>query len=58
MADAVYISNDRKYTPLGRLGEVEDVVGAALYFASPLSDFVTGSVLLIDGGMNIAGFFG
>jgi NAD(P)-dependent dehydrogenase (short-subunit alcohol dehydrogenase family) len=47
-----------EHTPLGRLGEVEDVVGAALYLASPLSDYVTGAVLLIDGGMNVAGFFG
>ena len=45
-------------TPLGRLGEVEDVVGAALYLASPLSDYVTGTVLLIDGGMNVAGGIG
>ena len=47
-----------EHTPLGRLGAVEDVVGAALYLASPLSDYVTGAVLLIDGGMNVAGFFG
>ena len=45
-------------TPLGRLGEVEDVVGAALYLASPLSDYVTGTVMLIDGGMNVAGGIG
>jgi NAD(P)-dependent dehydrogenase (short-subunit alcohol dehydrogenase family) len=48
----------QKHTPLGRLGDVDDVVGAALYLASPLSDYVTGSVLLIDGGMNVAGFVG
>jgi NAD(P)-dependent dehydrogenase (short-subunit alcohol dehydrogenase family) len=47
-----------KHTPLGRLGEVDDVVGAALYLASPLSDFVTGAVLPIDGGMNVAGLIG
>ncbi len=45
-------------TPLGRLGEVDDVVGAALYLASPLSNYVTGTVLLIDGGMNVAGGIG
>jgi NAD(P)-dependent dehydrogenase (short-subunit alcohol dehydrogenase family) len=47
-----------EHTPLGRLGAVEDVVGAALYLASPLSDYVTGAVLPIDGGMNVAGLFG
>jgi NAD(P)-dependent dehydrogenase (short-subunit alcohol dehydrogenase family) len=47
-----------KHTPLGRLGEVDDIVGAALYLASPLSDFVTGTVLVIDGGINIGGVIG
>jgi len=36
--------------PLGRPGEVDDVVGAALYLASPASSYVSGHVLLIDGG--------
>lgn len=37
-------------TPLGRFGEPEDLVGAALYFLSPASDFCTGQVLYVDGG--------
>ncbi|MGH1491547.1 MAG: SDR family NAD(P)-dependent oxidoreductase [Acidimicrobiales bacterium] len=37
--------------PLGRGGEPEEVVGAALYFASPASSYTTGSVLKIDGGI-------
>ena len=45
-------------TPLGRLGEVDDVVGAALYLVSPLSDYVTGEVLVIDGGLNLSGGIG
>jgi NAD(P)-dependent dehydrogenase (short-subunit alcohol dehydrogenase family) len=45
-------------TPLGRLGEVDDVVGAALFLASPLSDYVTGEILVIDGGMNLVGGIG
>jgi len=44
--------------PLGRLGEPEDIVGAALYLASPLSSYVNGEVLLIDGGMSISGGIG
>lgn len=42
-------------TPLGRFGEVDDLTAAALYLASPASDFMTGAVMLIDGGMNVAG---
>lgn len=36
--------------PLQRAGEPEEVVGAALYFASPAASFTTGAVLTIDGG--------
>jgi len=37
-------------TPLGRLGTAEDVAGAVVYFASTEAAFVTGQMLLIDGG--------
>ena len=37
--------------PLGRVGDPRDVVGAALFFCSPASDFVTGQVLYVDGGI-------
>ena len=37
--------------PLGRVAEPKDVVGAALFFASPASDFVTGQILYLDGGI-------
>jgi NAD(P)-dependent dehydrogenase (short-subunit alcohol dehydrogenase family) len=40
--------------PLGRFGEAEDVAGLALYLASPASDYVTGAVFVVDGGMNVA----
>lgn len=36
--------------PLGRLGEVVDVVGAAIFLASDAAAFITGHVLLVDGG--------
>ncbi len=37
--------------PSRRFGEVDEIVGAALYFASESASFTTGSVLLIDGGI-------
>lgn len=43
-------------SPLGRLGEVEDVAGAAVYLAARAGAFVTGQTLVIDGGTTIAGF--
>ncbi len=39
-----------KHTPLGRLGEPEDLIGTLLWLASPASAFVTGTVISVDGG--------
>jgi NAD(P)-dependent dehydrogenase (short-subunit alcohol dehydrogenase family) len=36
--------------PLGRFGQVEDLVGAVVFFCSPASAYVTGQMLTIDGG--------
>jgi len=38
------------HTPLQRLGEVEDIAGAVLYFAAPISNWVSGQVLFVNGG--------
>ena len=38
------------HTPLGRAGKPEDIVGPAIFLASDLSDYVTGSVIMADGG--------
>lgn len=43
-----------RQTPLRRLGEPRDLVGAALFLASPASDFVTGHNLVVDGGVTLA----
>ena len=42
-----------KSYPLGRLGEVDDIAKAVVYFASDDSDFVTGQILFIDGGYSV-----
>ncbi len=38
------------HTPVKRFGNPEDLMGATLWLLSPLSDFVTGSVVSVDGG--------
>jgi len=42
-----------RLTPLQRLGRPDDIARAVLFFASPLSDFVTGQTLLVDGGVSV-----
>jgi len=37
-------------TPIGRLGEIDDLMGALLFLAAPASGFVTGQTLFVDGG--------
>jgi NAD(P)-dependent dehydrogenase (short-subunit alcohol dehydrogenase family) len=41
---------DTSKTPLRRLGVANDIVGAALFFASDDADFITGEIMLVDGG--------
>ena len=40
-----------KKIPMGRLGSTEDIANAAVFLASPLSNYITGQVLTVDGGM-------
>lgn len=40
-------------TPLGRIGEPDDIAGAVVYLASRAGSFVTGAVLPVDGGLTL-----
>jgi gluconate 5-dehydrogenase len=40
-------------TPLNRFGTEEDLKGAALFLASKASDYITGDVVVVDGGMHV-----
>ncbi len=42
-----------KEHPLGRIGQVEDIANAALYFASDKSSWTTGAILPVDGGVSL-----
>lgn len=50
-ADPQFMRTVLERIPLGRVAEAEEVAGAALYLASPLARFVTGQVLVVDGGV-------
>ena len=50
--DDPYFRDIVRKVPLGRAGEVEDIVGAAIYLASDASDYVTGVTIAVDGGLS------
>ncbi len=40
----------RKKVPMGRIGKPQELKGTAIYLASPATDFMTGSCIVVDGG--------
>jgi len=53
LADEATKKGFEDQTPYPRLGESEDIAYAALYLASDEADFVTGEVLVVDGGWTV-----
>ncbi len=49
--DAEQLEQITRRTPVGRLGEPEDVARAVLFLADPDNSYVTGQVLVVDGGL-------
>lgn len=48
--DPAFIDNYSRMTPMGRMMDKNEILGAVLYLASDLSSYTTGSVLTVDGG--------
>jgi NAD(P)-dependent dehydrogenase (short-subunit alcohol dehydrogenase family) len=48
--DAFFAAVSQHEVPLGRMGQAQDIAGACLFFASELSDYVTGQTLCVAGG--------
>lgn len=51
VADEKFSAWVRERTPAGRWGKVSELVGALIFLCSPASDFVSGQLLYVDGGM-------
>lgn len=51
VADAAFDTWVRARTPAGRWGEPRELIGAAIFLASPASDFMNGQVIYVDGGV-------
>jgi gluconate 5-dehydrogenase len=51
LADPAFANQMRSRIPLGKWAMPEDIVGATIFFASKASDFITGQILYIDGGV-------
>ena len=53
LQDAQTQARFAEHCPMHRIGVPDDVIGAALFFASPAARFVTGAEILIDGGVTL-----
>jgi len=53
--DPSYHDKLKAAIPLGRYGTVEEIGAAAVFLASPMAAYVTGTLLVVDGGQNLAG---
>lgn len=51
--DAERLAERNASTPLRRIGEPDEIAGAAVYLAAPASRFMTGQTMVIDGGVTI-----
>ncbi|KPL59892.1 SDR family NAD(P)-dependent oxidoreductase [Rossellomorea vietnamensis] len=56
LQDEEYVNDILAVTPLKRIGELEELVGPAVFLSSDASNYITGQTLYVDGGMTINGF--
>ena len=56
LGDPAFMRDIMRVTPLGRVGDVDDVAGVAVFLASRAAAYITGQTIAVDGGMTVHGF--
>ncbi|KAM3373798.1 Senescence-associated protein 13 [Capsicum baccatum] len=56
LSDKTFLEGVVSRTPLGRVGEVEEVSSMVAYLCLPAASYVTGQVIAVDGGFTVYGF--
>lgn len=56
LSDPAFVADVLKVTPLRRIGEMDDLVGTAIFLASAAGAYVSGQTIAVDGGMTVRGF--
>ena len=54
--DAELLARHNATTPLGRIGEPDEVAGCAVFLAAQAASFITGQTIVVDGGTTVTGF--
>lgn len=56
LSDEAFLQEVLEHTPMGRIGDVQELVGPAVFLASDAASYITGQTISVDGGMTIYGF--
>ena len=56
LQDKKYLQEVLDHTPMGRIGESEEVANLAAFLAMPAAGYITGQIISVDGGFSVLGF--